>query len=228
LFCVFDGHAGPEAAISAKKLIPREFLNQLQARGSTLPNDISDIFPLTFLKVDEQMANHDYEGCTATTVLIWQNESGRFVQSANVGDSRAYLCRADGSAVRLTKDHKLGDDDEKARMMNIGVSVTEGQTRINGLAVSRALGDRFAKSTNSGIIAVPYVSEVIKLTDADRYIVVASDGLWDIVSGQKACEICLTVAETTPTAEAMAQTLLSTAVQSNKSVDNVTVIVAIL
>jgi serine/threonine protein phosphatase PrpC len=115
-----------------------------------------------------------------------------------------------------------------------------------GLAVTRALGDRFAKeATEYGIIAVPYVSEVIELTPSDKYLIVATDGvrpllfslrswaarrrssheqLWDIVSGQKAFEIC----QNETTAEAMAQQLVATAVQSTKCQDNVTVIVVVL
>ncbi len=52
--------------------------------------------------------------------------------------------------------------------------------------MTRALGDRFAKDSNSGMIAVPNVSDAIKLEPTDRYLFVASDGLWDIVSGAKA------------------------------------------
>jgi protein phosphatase len=54
----------------------------------------------------------------------------------------------------MSKDHKLSDEEEKARLANIGVSVNDGQTRLNGLAVTRALGDRFAKEANCGMIAV--------------------------------------------------------------------------
>jgi serine/threonine protein phosphatase PrpC len=55
--------------------------------------------------------------------------------------------------------------------------MTEGKTRLNGLAVSRSLGDHFAKDCGSGIIADPYISECIKLGPLDSHVVIASDGV---------------------------------------------------
>jgi protein phosphatase len=227
LFCIFDGHAGNEAALAAKEHMPKvlgSHLKEKEKSGKT-PTDLSEILPITFLQVDEKMSANEYEGCTATAVVIWQAGSDRYVQAANVGDSRAYLCRED-KVVCMSKDHKLSDEEEKARLANIGVSVNDGQTRLNGLAVTRALGDRFAKEANCGMIAVPYVSEPIKLDPSDKYMIVASDGLWDVVTGQKACEICDSCPEPTP--EAMATALLTTACQSPKCQDNVSVIVVVL
>ena len=51
------------------------------------------------------------------------------------------------------------------------------QTRINGLAVTRALGDHFAKENGSGMIAEPSLSPVYKLTPEDEYFMLASDGV---------------------------------------------------
>jgi serine/threonine protein phosphatase PrpC len=42
----------------------------------------------------------------------------------------------ESGVVRLTKDHKLGEEEEKARIINAGVKVSEGQTRINGISFS--------------------------------------------------------------------------------------------
>lgn len=63
-------------------------------------------------------------------------------------------------------------------MQLAGVDVNEGQTRIGGgIAITRALGDHFAKDNDSGMIAVPYISEPIKLTPDDTHLVLASDGV---------------------------------------------------
>jgi serine/threonine protein phosphatase PrpC len=53
----------------------------------------------------------------------------------------------------------------------------EGKTRLNGLAVSRSLGDHFAKDCGSGVIGDPYISECIKLQPSDTHLVIASDGV---------------------------------------------------
>lgn len=59
-----------------------------------------------------------------------------------------------------------------------GVDVNEGQTRIGGgIAITRALGDHFAKDNESGMIAVPHISEAIKLSPEDTHLVLASDGV---------------------------------------------------
>jgi serine/threonine protein phosphatase PrpC len=80
--------------------------------------------------------------------------------------------------VALTRDHKLAYEEERERMMRTGVDVNEGQTRIGGgIAITRALGDHFAKDNESGMIAVPYISEAIKLTPDDTHIILASDGV---------------------------------------------------
>lgn len=221
LFCVFDGHAGVGAAEAAKRTVPSKIM-QLVGDGP-MPTDLSEILPVAFLLADEDMKGNDYEGSTATTVMIWQVGKDRFIQAANVGDSRAYLCR-EKSVVPLTKDHKLAEEDERIRFANWGFTVNEGQTRINGLAVTRALGDRFAKEANSGMIAVPHVSDVYKLEKTDRFMILGSDGLWDIVSPNKAYEIC----QNEKDADAAAQQLITTAVQSTKCQDNVTVIVVAL
>jgi serine/threonine protein phosphatase PrpC len=37
------------------------------------------------------MREFQYEGTTATTVLLWKLGDERYLQAANVGDSHAYL-----------------------------------------------------------------------------------------------------------------------------------------
>eukprot|EP01051_Picozoa_sp_SAG22_P004888 SAG22_NODE_275_length_13171_cov_11.640606_8_plen_341_part_00 len=85
-------------------------------------------------------------GSTAVCALVHQRE----LHVANIGDSRAVLCRGpDGVAERLSVDHKPGTPDEKARIEALGGWVTgggggpdAGPARLDGrLAVSRAFGD---------------------------------------------------------------------------------------
>lgn len=63
---------------------------------------------------------------------------------------------------------------ERARVLALGIELGEKATRIpGGLAVSRALGDHFLKSENSGLIADPFVSDLVHLTPADSHIILA-------------------------------------------------------
>ena len=45
------------------------------------------------------------------------------------------------------------------------------------MAVSRSLGDHFAKDNETGLIAVPYICPLIELTETDTTLILASDGV---------------------------------------------------
>jgi len=103
---------------------------------------------------------------------------------ANAGDQRAVLSRA-SCTVQITTDHKPDEPGEKFRIYNAGGFVNE-QKRVNGiLALSRSLGDADLQ---------PYVTfepEVffVELKEDDRFLILACDGLWDVMSNTKAVEI---------------------------------------
>lgn len=217
LFCVFDGHAGKDCAIEVKNIFPRELENHLENIVST---DLSAVFSQTYLTVDNKISSFEYEGTTVTSVLIWQVGEERYLQAANVGDSTAFLKRRD-EVICLTKDHKPTETEEKQRLVASGIEILENSTRIGGLAVSRALGDHFLKNEKLGVIAEPYVSPSFKLLDTDSLLIVATDGLWDVMSGEKAMEII----QNLDGAEAMARRLVQTALSDPKCQDNITVIV---
>jgi len=121
----------------------------------------------------------------------------------------------------LSSDHKLTDPGEINRLKEGGFPYTEGQTRINGLAVSRALGDHFLKQNNLGVIVDPFVSEPFKLGASDSFIIIASDGLWDTMTGQEAVDLIKDL----DSPEKMARKLVGSALHSSKCTDNITVIV---
>ena len=75
-----------------------------------------------------------------------------------------------------------------------------------------------------GFSGVPGVTEPYELTEADTFMIVASDGLWDIVTGQQAMDIC----DRHRTAKAMSQALLEAALASAACVDNVSICVVVL
>lgn len=61
--------------------------------------------------------------------------------------------------------------------------------RVGGvLAVTRAFGDFSIR--NAGLISVPKIQKRI-LKPADKFVVIASDGVWDELSDQDACHFCL-------------------------------------
>lgn len=53
--------------------------------------DAMALLHLSFLGVDQKLLEYQYEGCTATVVLVWRHENNRYLQAANVGDSAAFM-----------------------------------------------------------------------------------------------------------------------------------------
>lgn len=84
-------------------------------------------------------------------------------------------------------DHKPNRQDERTRIENAGgVVVWAGTWRVGGvLAVSRAFGDRLLKRY---VVATPDITEETVGPD-DQLVVLASDGLWDVVSNDDAVSL---------------------------------------
>jgi len=134
----------------------------------------------------------DTVGCTAVCVLVRKEE----VITANAGDSRAVMCRA-GKALELSYDHKPTAETERARIEAAGGTVKEegnGGARVNGnLNLSRAIGDLEYKKRSDlppkeqVICSTPDVI-VRERTPEDEFIVLACDGIWDVMSNQDICD----------------------------------------
>eukprot|EP01099_Mayorella_cantabrigiensis_P006861 TRINITY_DN5870_c0_g1_i1.p1 TRINITY_DN5870_c0_g1~~TRINITY_DN5870_c0_g1_i1.p1 ORF type:complete len:195 (-),score=35.77 TRINITY_DN5870_c0_g1_i1:36-620(-) len=124
----------------------------------------------------------DQSGSTAVVCLLTPNNK---LYVANIGDARAVLSR-DGQAFRLSVDHKPHNIDEERRIRSLGGMVSS-EGRVNGcLAVSRAFGD---------LEMVPYVSCVPfvrtwELNEHDEFLILACDGVWDVISDSMAVDIC--------------------------------------
>nr|CDI52286.1 related to phosphoprotein phosphatase 2C [Melanopsichium pennsylvanicum 4] len=107
----------------------------------------------------------------------------RVLYTANVGDARAVLCRG-GKAVRLTYDHKGSDAQEAKRITDAGGFVMNH--RVNGvLAVTRSLGDFAMKEF---VVGAPYTTET-DLRSEDSFLIIACDGLWDVIEDQEAVDL---------------------------------------
>ena len=97
------------------------------------------------------------------------------------------------------------------------VSNVDGVMRVNGdLSTSRAFGDAHMKQW---IIADPAVSHR-KLTPGDEFLVIATDGLWDVCSSHRACDMVTSVGDATRAA----RMLVDLAIHQG-SFDNVGVVV---
>ena len=164
-------------------------------------------------------------GTTAVVALV----GSRMIYVANCGDSRAVLCR-DNQAIALTDDHKAAREDETARVEAAGGQILfwNGVRVMGLLAVSRAIGDH---SLRPYVIAEPEVTIVNRHT-SDELLIMASDGLWDVMNNQEACNLakkCLLRARqrgsSRQSAARVAATVLTRAAVDRGSRDNVTVVI---
>eukprot|EP00983_Pelagomonas_calceolata_P000094 2846-Pelagomonas_calceolata.AAC.2 len=106
--------------------------------------------------------------------------------------SKAYASPVCAAAQPLSVDHKPNSKEERQRIENAGgVVVWAGTWRVGGvLAVSRAFGDKPLKRY---VIATPDIREE-SLRDDDEFLILASDGLWDVISNQAAFTHCARLA----------------------------------
>ncbi|ETV71395.1 hypothetical protein, variant 1 [Aphanomyces astaci] len=182
---VFDGHGGDGASEYCVASLCSNVITD-----PAFAHDPKLALSRGFVKTDKdyiQLAdryNKD-DGTTAIAVVV----RGDTIYVANVGDSRAVLIKKSGDAVPLSSDHKPNRPDERERVTNMGGHVIFwGVWRVEGiLAVSRAIGDRMLKPY---VIAEPELIETQR-TEDDLCLVLASDGVWDVLSNADVARLVL-------------------------------------
>ncbi|KAM3191443.1 hypothetical protein ACQJBY_068988 [Aegilops geniculata] len=214
LFGVFDGHAGALAAEYLKEHLLDNLIEHPQFLGNP-----KLALKTTFLKTDADFLEsvttpYREDGSTALAAVL----VGDQIYVANVGDSRAIALKG-GKAIPLSDDHKPNLKDERTRIENAGGGVSyDGFTwRVDGiLAMSRAFGNRSLKNY---VIAEPDIQETQVSSDLE-YLVLATDGLWDVVQNEDV--ISLMRATDEPEVAAVKLTEMA---HSRHSSDNITCIV---
>ncbi|XP_037029412.1 protein phosphatase 1L-like [Bradysia coprophila] len=121
-----------------------------------------------------------------TTALIAIVDDSRLIV-ANVGDSRGVMCDAKMNAIPLSFDHKPNQSREKNRIKEAGGFIAfHGVWRVAGiLATSRALGD-YPLKDKKFVIADPDILSFDLSYNKPKFLILASDGLWDTFSNEEA------------------------------------------
>eukprot|EP00457_Paulinella_chromatophora_P001492 gb/GEZN01001494.1/.p1 GENE.gb/GEZN01001494.1/~~gb/GEZN01001494.1/.p1 ORF type:complete len:959 (-),score=87.37 gb/GEZN01001494.1/:110-2986(-) len=221
LFCgVYDGHGGKGHEVSAWLLthLPDQVAHswpkdQSESRSAKAMEDAG---VSSFEKANDQLCasgiNVEFSGSTAVACVL----DGRTLHTFNLGDSRAVLGRRVADKINtvkpltVTKDQKPSDPDEEKRIVaaggrcalqnpdepEAGVRVWKKDADIPGLAVSRAFGDLVGREC--GIVATPE-PRTIQLTEADEFLVLGSDGIWEFLPESFVVDI---VSEATDAAQA--------------------------
>ncbi|KAF8006032.1 hypothetical protein BT93_K0350 [Corymbia citriodora subsp. variegata] len=207
-FGVYDGHGGSQVASYCQERIHLALEEEMEVAkrgfrdGSSWSNgkeQLEKALSSCFLKVDDEVCGvsrsmngsdpslmesmaPETVGSTAVVGLVCSTH----IIIANCGDSRAVLYRGK-ETVPLSVDHKPNREDECARIEAVGGRVIQWDGfRVCGvLAMSRAIGDRYLKPS---IIPDPEVVFFPRAKE-DECLILASDGLWDVVTNEEACDM---------------------------------------
>lgn len=136
----------------------------------------------------------------------------KVVYVANVGDTRAVMSK-NGIAERMSYDHKASDQGEIDRIKAGNGIVLDN--RVGGtLAITRAFGDHSLKK--AGVIANPYIKKHV-LKNSDKFLIIASDGVWDALEDQDAVNYCKEDCSTKDIAQAIVKGSLDKGSKDNIS-----------
>jgi len=190
-FAIYDGHGGRQCVDYVTSMLHDNLLLEI----NKAPSNVPDAFIRAFNTTDRNMqaSGINTSGCTACCCLLQEEKSSRAIYTAHLGDARAVICRG-GLAVRLTSmsDHKATDPTETKRVIEAGGTIFN--ERVNGmLAISRAFGDHQLKAPALPQDVVSNVPDITstELTDQDMFVIVACDGLWDVVEDQESVNLVL-------------------------------------
>ena len=211
---VCDGHGkfGREVSSYISKNLPfnlnKNILNSKLNINIASISSLSKIISQTFIQTNQSLSkNTDIDtsisGSTCSSIIISQKR----LISINLGDSRCVLGKYNSefniwSYINLTRDHKPNLEEEKDRIIKKGGKICKGKDEFGnsfgvlriwqkeeggiGLALTRSFGDEIL--SKYGIICEPEIKEYYLSID-DKFIIIATDGLWEYISSKECIDI---------------------------------------
>lgn len=174
---VYDGHGGHNVSEFLKFHFKNFIVKHLEMNKHPA-NALMAAFAEAQATMPIEMS---YTAGSAAIVILRKNKE---LWIANCGDCRAIISSYSHKVLSLSIDHKPNRQDEFDRIKNLGGMVTFNTNdvpRVQGnLALSRSLGDKYLAPF---VIAVPEI-QYFQITEDNQYIVMASDGLWDVYSNE--------------------------------------------
>jgi len=237
LWGVYDGHGriGQEVSEYVIQNLPKVVAEKMDSS-----DDIGNILKTAYVEVDNSLADHvdaSVSGTTAVSCFMRKNH----MWLANSGDSRAIIVRKKDkgtgfTSVDLTEDQKPDTPAEMRRILSMGGHVTPAGANgspsrvwhnLRGLAMARSIGDHAAATV--GVIAEPEITEY-DVRPEDHSLVIASDGVWELITSEEVAEIVYRVTLQTDDPEEMCKAIVDQAsyvwkVEEGDYRDDITVIV---
>uniref|UniRef100_A0A6U7GBJ2 PPM-type phosphatase domain-containing protein n=1 Tax=Haptolina brevifila TaxID=156173 RepID=A0A6U7GBJ2_9EUKA len=210
------GEFGDKVSQFVVTKLPEMLALEVDLLDTTSPDKVGEALKRAFVATDEALkadssVDDEISGTTAVVVLVREYSSSvgeLHLWTAWAGDSRAVLWTVSGDSaeclksdvIDLSHDHKPDTPKEHNRIKKSGgfVSPQEeawgGPARVwldagqeqPGLAMARSIGDRMVKSV--GVIPEAELSykRLDMSSGKQRYLVLASDGVWEFVCSHEA------------------------------------------
>ena len=246
-FAVFDGHSSDTVSDHCSKhllstLIKNSDFKEAATKESQFDLDkfkkkVQNGLVTGFLKQDEELReNPDLSkgshkgGTTSICALVTE----KYITFANLGDSRGLLSSKDvktskSMPVLATVDHKPASPEEEKRIKKAGGCVINN--RVNGqLAVSRVFGDFEYKGTKGKdpkkqlITPEPEIYVRERNPSEDEFMVLACDGVWDVMSNEDIVNFVADRMRVTDNLEEICNLVLDTCLHKG-SRDNMSIII---
>jgi protein phosphatase 1L len=179
-FAIFDGH-GTDAVSNFSKLFLKEIVKKLLESEQK-----EELVLMESLRLfNDSLPKEISMDAGTTAVLVLRRNKTYWI--ANVGDSRIIM-NSNDTAISISEDHKPDLERERDRITNLGGFILNimGVARVMGnLSLSRALGD---------FNMAPYITWIpdvykVECDSTNKYMLLATDGLWDTVNNQEAVDI---------------------------------------
>ena len=188
IYGVYDGHGGKFISNFLSNNIPLFFLSKkLYPLKHNYVNMVYDkIQNILYTKYEKEAM---ICGSTCLMVCHFKQDNVDYLNVLNTGDARCVLCNSENFGIPLTKDHKPDQAEEYNRITKLGGQPidVDGIYRIGSLSVSRAFGD---KDEEKYVTHRPDIF-LYTLNKNDKFIIVACDGLWDVMDSQEAVNFVL-------------------------------------
>ena len=180
---IYDGHGGKNVSQYLEQNFPGYFFDK-KTKFPMKPKQVKKIYNQFSQKLRTDLGTTAVNmGSTCLVLVMYRHNNTKYMTILNTGDCRAVVCKGE-IAEPLTKDHKPNYPSESQRIAKLGGKVLfDGYDwRIKDLSVSRAFGD---------FSASPFVTHLpdmynYKITSKMKFIIMACDGLWDVLSNQEA------------------------------------------
>jgi protein phosphatase len=248
-FGVFDGTVGDFASDTVKDIIVNVLKRQRGDGQDVLePEALKRVMVDTYKETDRHLlhecARHQQHYATSTAVTLYL--AGDYLVVSHLGDSRIAIQFENEGKLEskfVTVDHKPDQERERCRIEDCGGMVERlvnhnNKPFIRGgdfmmrkalgeqpmqLQYSRAFGAKDLKMF--GLSSTPEPG-ILALRPQVRMAILASDGLWDVLTADQATELASkAIAERVSPSQYLVSTAIQTLRQKGARADNITVLV---